>query len=91
MGNQLPTKHNWWLVGISAFTTILFGIQALIAYQALMIRQDTYYLISMIVFGALTIFSIVAVIQGWRNALPGMRRAAAPVEEPTEDPANGDQ
>ncbi len=74
-GHGLPRKHNWWLVGISSFTTVLFSIQALFAYQALTIRQDSYYLVSLIVFAGLTIFSLVAVIQGWRNALPGQRRA----------------
>lgn len=74
MQNELPRRHNWWLVGISSFTTILFAVQAFIAYQALAIRQDNYYLISIIVFAGLTIFSLFAVIQGWRNALPGQRR-----------------
>jgi hypothetical protein len=84
MGNGLPRKHNWWLVGISSFTTILFSVQALFAYQALTIRRDNYYLVSLIVFAGLTIFSLFAVIQGWRNALPGQRQAEdeAAAEEP---------
>lgn len=86
MGNGLPRRHNWWLVGISCFTTVLFSIQALFAYQALTIRQDNYYLISLIVFACLTIFSLYAAIQGWRNALPGQRQRE---DEPTaEEPPN---
>ncbi len=77
MENGLPRKHNWWLTGIGCFTTVLFAVQALFAYQAFTIRQDNYYLVSLLVFGGLTLFSIVAVIQGWRNVLPGQRRADA--------------
>jgi hypothetical protein len=89
MENGLPRKHNWWLVGISTFTAVLFAVQAVIAYQALTIRQDGYYLVSLVVFAGLTIFSIFAVIQGWRNALPGQRRTAetAETEEPTQHEA----
>ncbi len=84
MGNGLPRKHNWWLTGITAFTTVLFGIQAIIAYQALSMRHDNYYLVSLIVFSGLTLFSIVAAVQGWRNALPGQQQAQA--EETEEEP-----
>ena len=80
----MPRTHNWWLTGIGCFTTILFGVQALIAYRALEFRQDNYYLVSMIVFGALTLFSIFAVIQGWRNVLPGQRAQGA--EQAEDDP-----
>lgn len=78
----MPRKHNWWLTGIGMFTTILFGVQAFIAFQARTFRGDNYYLISTIVYGALTVFSIFAVIQGWRNVLPGQQPPAA---EPTEE------
>lgn len=84
MGNELPRRHNWWLVGISSFTTVLFAIQALFAYQALTIRRDSYYLVSLLVFASLTIFSLYAAIQGWRNALPGQRRMEE--EPPTQEP-----
>ncbi len=84
MGNGLPRKHNWWLTGITAFTTVLFGIQAILAYQGLSLRHDNYYLVSLIIFGGLTLFSIVAAVQGWRNALPGQKQT--PVEEAEEEP-----
>ena len=80
----MPRKHNWWLTGIGVFTATLFGVQALIAYRALTFRQDNYYLVSTIVYGALTLFSIFAVIQGWRNVLPGQRADGA--EQPEDEP-----
>jgi hypothetical protein len=84
----MPRKHNWWLTGIGCFTAILFGVQALIAYHALEFRQDNYYLVSMIVFGALTLFSLFGVIQGWRNVLPGQRtQGPAPAED---EPPSGE-
>jgi hypothetical protein len=82
----MPRKHNWWLTGIGCFTAVLFAVQALIAYQALEFRQDNYYLVSMIVFGALTFFSLFAVVQGWRNSLPG-QRAQGPEPADDEPPA----
>lgn len=80
----MPRKHNWWLTGIGLFTAILFGTQAFIAYRALTFRGDNYYLVSLIVFGALTLFSLFGVVQGWRNVLPGQGRAepAGAEEEP---------
>lgn len=91
MENRLPTRHNWWLVGISCFTTVLFGIQTIIAYKSYVFRGDVYYIISLVVYGALTLFSIFAAVQGWRNALPGQRRLAAEeqpaeAEHPTDEP-----
>ncbi len=77
----MPRKHNWWLMGISVFTALLFGVQALIAYRAFVFRQDNYYLVSLFIFGALALFSVFTVIQGWRNMLPGQNREERPQPE----------
>lgn len=68
-------NRNLWLTGIGGFTAVLFGFLAFFNYRTYLFRQDNYYLAGVVVFGAMAAFSVYAVIGGWRNALPGQRRA----------------
>ena len=73
----MPRRSNWWLTGIGVFTALLFGTLSFFSYKTYTFRADNYYLISTLVYGGVAAFSIVAVIAGWRNALPGQRRESA--------------
>jgi hypothetical protein len=42
-------------------------------------------MVSVIVYGGVALFSLVAVIGGWGNWLPGMRRQEPPAEAADED------
>lgn len=68
-------NRNLWLTGIGGFTALLFGTLSFINYRTYTFRQDNYYLAGMVVFGAIAAVSVYAVINGWRNALPGQRPA----------------
>lgn len=64
-------RNNLWLTGIGTFTALLFGFLAFFNYLMYDYRRETYYLVGMVVFGAIALFSIVAVINSWRRKLPG--------------------
>lgn len=69
-------RNNLWLTGIGGFTAVFFGFLAFVNYTAYGYRQDVYYLAGTIVFGTIAALSLYAVINGWRNSLPGQRRPA---------------
>ena len=86
----MTQKINWWLSGVGFFTALIFGVLAYVSYQAYVLRDEGYYLASVFVYGGVALFSVVAVINGWRNRLPGQRR---PQETPVttsegSDPAD---
>ena len=66
-------NRNLWLTGIGGFTALIFGFLAFVNYQFYTFQRDLYYLAGMVVFGAIAALSVYAVINGWRNALPGQR------------------
>lgn len=78
-------KRNWWLTGIFGFAGTIFGLLAFISYRAYVVRDDNYYLISALVYGGVALTSLVAVVAGWTNRLPGQRRAAPPAEATDPD------
>lgn len=83
----MTRKRNWWLTGIFGFAGTIFGLLAFISYRAFMFRGEGYYLVSVVVYGGVALFSLVAVIGGWGNWLPGMRRQQPPAETGDGDDA----
>lgn len=75
-----PKKNNLWLTGIGGFTALLFGFLAYFNYRVWLFRQESYYVVGMIVFGGIAAFSLYAVIAGWRRKLPGQQPAGDPDE-----------
>jgi hypothetical protein len=73
----MSRRTNWWLTGIGTLTAIMFGSLSWFNWIGYTIRHDNYYIAGMIVFGAIAVLSIYAVINGWRNALPGQTRESA--------------
>ena len=71
----MTQKINWWLSGVGFFTALIFGVLAYVSYRAYVLRGEGYYLASVLVYGGVALFSVVAVINGWRNRLPGQQRA----------------
>ena len=69
------------------FIGTIFGLLAFISYRAFMFRGEGYYLVSVVVYGGVALFSLVAVIGGWGNWLPGMRRQEPPAEASDGDDA----
>ena len=85
----MTRKRNWWLTGIFGFAGLIFGTLAFVSFRAYQFRGEGYYMASVIVYGGVALFSLVAVIGGWGNWLPGMRRQEVPTEasdgdEPTD-------
>ncbi len=83
----MTQKINWWLSGVGFFTALIFGVLAYVSYRAYVLRGEGYYLASVLVYGGVALFSVVAVINGWRNRLPGQRR---PQETPGATGAGND-
>lgn len=84
-------RNNLWLTGIGCFTTLFFGFLALFNFVAYGYRRDFYYLAGIVVFGAIAALSVYAVINGWRNALPGQSRRHDEEEGPsTGRPGEGE-
>jgi hypothetical protein len=50
-------------------------VLAYVSYRAYTVRGEGYYMASVLVYGGVALFSVVAVVNGWRNRLPGQRRA----------------
>lgn len=87
----MARKNKGWLTGVGIFTALLFGTLAYISYRAYVVRGEGYYLASVAVYGGVALFSVVAVVSGWLNRLPGQRRQQEmPVEaaEGHEAPGN---
>lgn len=78
-------RNNLWLTGIGAFTALLFGFLAYFNWRIYAYRQENYYLAGMLVFGMIAVLSVYAVINGWRNALPGQSRGADELAESPPD------
>lgn len=78
-------RNNLWLTGIGCFTTLFFGFLAFFNFVAYGYRRDFYYLAGIVVFGAIAALSVYAVINGWRNALPGQSRRHDDDEGPEAD------
>jgi hypothetical protein len=76
----MTRKRNWWLTGIFGFAGSIFGLLAFISYRTYQFRGDGYYIVSVVVYGAVALLSAAAVIGGWGNWLPGMRRQTPPAE-----------
>lgn len=78
-------RNNLWLTGIGGFTALIFGFLAFFNYVTYTYRGENYYLAGMVVYGTIALLSIYAVINGWRNALPGQRG------ETDDEPGAGDE
>jgi hypothetical protein len=76
----MTRKRNWWLTGIFGFAGLIFGTLAYFSFRAFQFRGDGYYMASTLVYGGVALFSAIAVVGGWGNWLPGMRRQEAPAE-----------
>jgi hypothetical protein len=77
---NMSRRSNWWLTGIGTFTAVMFGFLAYFNWRIYTFRHEVYYIAGMLVFGAIAVLSIYAVINSWRNALPGQARE--PADEP---------
>ena len=85
-------RHNLWLTGVGTFTAVLFGFLAYFNYLAYTSRGENYYLAGTVVFGAIAVLSISAVVNGWLRGLPGQARYDAYDEgeaEPDRDVERG--
>lgn len=78
-------RRNLWLTGIGGFTALLFGSLAYFNYVIYTYRHERYYLAGILVFGTIALLSIYAVINGWRNALPGQTDDEEPGADETAD------
>jgi hypothetical protein len=79
-------RNNLWLTGVGGFTALIFGFLAVFNYITYTYRGEGYYLAGMLVYGTIALLSIYAVINGWRNALPGQRREAGDETNDDDEP-----
>ena len=79
-------RNNLWLTGIGGFTALIFGFLAVFNYITYTYRGENYYLAGMLVYGTIALLSIFAVINGWRNALPGQRDEAGDETDDGDEP-----